>query len=132
VKVLFRKLINCTWGAGGRIKPPFAPLFVVRREPVGYRNFFQTLDKPAARWSGGDFVCQTATTSLFTNGRRVEAVVTGDCDPGYGSTSEMIAESALCLVHDVQGEGGIWTLIGLAGSTCFRLNRMDLPCSRFL
>jgi hypothetical protein len=35
-------------------------------------------------------------------------VVTGDRDPGYGSTSKMIAESALCLVRDVQGEG-VWT-----------------------
>ena len=50
-------------------------------------------------------------------GGRVEAVVTGDRDPGYDSTSKMIAESALCLVRDVQGEGGTWTpgaLMGLA------------------
>src|SRR5258705_2264203 len=38
-------------------------------------------------------------------GGRVEAVVTGDRDPGYGSTSKMIAQSALCLVRDMQGEG---------------------------
>jgi short subunit dehydrogenase-like uncharacterized protein len=37
------------------------------------------------------------------DGGRVEAVVTGDRDPGYGSTSKMIAESGLCLVRDVQG-----------------------------
>ncbi len=43
------------------------------------------------------------------DGRRIDAVVTGDRDPGYGSTSKMIAEAALCLVHDVQGEGGVWT-----------------------
>ena len=49
-------------------------------------------------------------------GERVEAVVTGDRDPGYGSTSKMIAESALCLVRDVQGEGGIWTPGALLGS----------------
>ncbi|MGQ3179170.1 MAG: saccharopine dehydrogenase family protein, partial [Blastomonas fulva] len=36
--------------------------------------------------------------------------VKGDKDPGYGSTSKMIAESALCLVQDVPaGEGGIVT-----------------------
>jgi len=46
---------------------------------------------------------------------RVEAVVTGDRDPGYGSTSKMISESALCLVRDVQGEGGIWTPGALMG-----------------
>jgi short subunit dehydrogenase-like uncharacterized protein len=43
------------------------------------------------------------------DGGRVEAVVTGDRDPGYGSTSRMIAESAWCLVEDVAGDGGIWT-----------------------
>jgi short subunit dehydrogenase-like uncharacterized protein len=46
---------------------------------------------------------------------RVECVVTGDKDPGYGSTSKMIAEAALCLVQDVQGEGGIWTPGALMG-----------------
>ncbi|MDM7955301.1 trans-acting enoyl reductase family protein [Blastomonas sp.] len=36
--------------------------------------------------------------------------VKGDKDPGYGSTSKMIAESALCLVQDVpEGDGGIVT-----------------------
>src|SRR5205823_6032630 len=34
----------------------------------------------------------------LSDGGQVEAVVTGDRDPGYGSTSKMIAESALCLV----------------------------------
>jgi short subunit dehydrogenase-like uncharacterized protein len=50
------------------------------------------------------------------DGGRVETVVTGDRDPGYGSTSKMISESALCLVRDVQGEGGIWTPGALMGS----------------
>jgi short subunit dehydrogenase-like uncharacterized protein len=49
------------------------------------------------------------------DGGRVETVVTGDRDPGYGSTSKMIAESALCLVRDVQGEGGAWTPGALMG-----------------
>jgi short subunit dehydrogenase-like uncharacterized protein len=39
----------------------------------------------------------------------------GDRDPGYGSTSKMVAESALCLVRDVQGEGGTWTPGALMG-----------------
>ncbi len=42
--------------------------------------------------------------------KRIEAVVTGDKDPGYGSTSKMIAESAICLVKDpINTGGGIWT-----------------------
>lgn len=42
-------------------------------------------------------------------GESMKLVVTGDRDPGYGSTSKMIAESALCLLRDVAGPGGIWT-----------------------
>jgi short subunit dehydrogenase-like uncharacterized protein len=39
-------------------------------------------------------------------------VVTGDKDPGYGSTSKMISEAALCLTRDVDREttgGGVYT-----------------------
>lgn len=36
--------------------------------------------------------------------------VTGDMDPGYGSTAKMLAESALCLAKDnLPAKGGIWT-----------------------
>ena len=52
---------------------------------------------------------------LMPDGTRLDAVVTGDRDPGYGSTSKMLAESALCLVRDVQGDGGIWTPGALMG-----------------
>lgn len=53
------------------------------------------------------------------DGGRVDCVVTGDKDPGYGSTSKMIAETALCLVRDVpeEGKGGIWTPGALMGDT---------------
>ncbi|WP_447728560.1 saccharopine dehydrogenase family protein [Sphingomonas koreensis] len=43
------------------------------------------------------------------SGERLTATVAGDRDPGYGSTCKMIAESALCLLRDVDGGGGIWT-----------------------
>lgn len=51
------------------------------------------------------------------DGGRLEAVVTGDKDPGYGSTSKMLAESAVCLVRDVEGAGGIWTPGALMGTS---------------
>lgn len=47
-----------------------------------------------------------------SNGERIIAGVTGDKDPGYGSTSKMITESALCLAYDVdanEAPGGIYT-----------------------
>ena len=44
------------------------------------------------------------------DGETVEARVTGDMDPGYGSTSKMITESAICLVQDCPNlKGGIYT-----------------------
>jgi len=43
------------------------------------------------------------------NGTRIITSVKGDKDPGYGSTSKMIAEAALTLVQDVKGKGGVMT-----------------------
>lgn len=43
-------------------------------------------------------------------GRTLNVAVTGDRDPGYGSTSKMISESALCLLNEAKdAKGGIWT-----------------------
>ena len=40
----------------------------------------------------------------------VKASVAGDMDPGYGSTSKMITESAICLVKEAPDlVGGIYT-----------------------
>ena len=42
--------------------------------------------------------------------KSIHVSVTGDMDPGYGSTSKMIAESAVCLVKKCEDlEGGIYT-----------------------
>ena len=46
------------------------------------------------------------------DGTRIIAGVTGDKDPGYGSTSKMIAEAALCLAKDINRDdtpGGVYT-----------------------
>ena len=46
------------------------------------------------------------------DGRRLSARVEGDRDPGYGSTSKIIAECALSLVQDIDRKatpGGVWT-----------------------
>ena len=45
-----------------------------------------------------------------TAGQTLQVAVTGDRDPGYGSTSKMIAEAAICLLQDASSTaGGIWT-----------------------
>ena len=43
--------------------------------------------------------------------------ITGDRDPGYGSTSKMLAESAVCLARDeaITG-GGVWTPASAMGA----------------
>jgi short subunit dehydrogenase-like uncharacterized protein len=47
---------------------------------------------------------------IAPDGRQVRASVKGDRDPGYGSTSKMIAECAVCLLRDASDvPAGIWT-----------------------
>jgi short subunit dehydrogenase-like uncharacterized protein len=47
---------------------------------------------------------------VAADGRRVRVSVKGDKDPGYGSTSKMLAESAICLVKQCADvPGGVWT-----------------------
>jgi short subunit dehydrogenase-like uncharacterized protein len=49
-------------------------------------------------------------------GETLNVAVTGDRDPGYGSTSKMIAESALCLLNEAKNtKGGIWTAGAVMG-----------------
>ena len=44
------------------------------------------------------------------DGRHIRARITGDRDPGYGSTSKMLAESAVCLaLDDLDSAGGVLT-----------------------
>jgi short subunit dehydrogenase-like uncharacterized protein len=46
------------------------------------------------------------------------ARVTGDRDPGYGSTSKMLAEAAVCLAReDLHCDGGFWTPASAMGAT---------------
>ncbi|MET4087936.1 saccharopine dehydrogenase NADP-binding domain-containing protein [Bradyrhizobium sp. S3.5.5] len=48
--------------------------------------------------------------AIAPDGRMVRAGVTGDRDPGYGSTSKMISECAMCLLRDVTDvPAGFWT-----------------------
>jgi short subunit dehydrogenase-like uncharacterized protein len=52
------------------------------------------------------FIGETAS------GRVLRATVQGEGDPGYGSTSRLITECALCLLQDVHSgmtPGGVWT-----------------------
>jgi short subunit dehydrogenase-like uncharacterized protein len=48
--------------------------------------------------------------AIAPDGKQVRVAVKGDRDPGYGSTSKMMSECAICLLRDTpQVPGGIWT-----------------------
>ena len=47
---------------------------------------------------------------IAPDGKQVRAAVKGDRDPGYGSTSKMISECAICLLRDTPDvAAGFWT-----------------------
>jgi short subunit dehydrogenase-like uncharacterized protein len=48
--------------------------------------------------------------AIAPDGRQARASVKGDRDPGYGSTSKMMSECAICLLRDaLDVPAGIWT-----------------------
>jgi short subunit dehydrogenase-like uncharacterized protein len=47
--------------------------------------------------------------AIGADGRKVRVSVKGDKDPGYGSTSKMLAETGIALVRAPDVAGGIWT-----------------------
>ena len=54
-------------------------------------------------------------------GQTLKVGVKGDRDPGYGSTSKMIAESAMCLLQDATATpGGIWTPASAMGAALIK------------
>lgn len=66
---------------------------------------------------------EIAFSGASTAGQTLCATVKGDRDPGYGSTSKLVAEAALCLVQDIdrgQTPGGVWTAGAAMGLTLAR------------
>jgi len=51
------------------------------------------------------------------DGRTLRARVTGDRDPGYGSTAKMLGQAAACFIEDVAADvpGGFWTPASVFG-----------------
>ena len=52
----------------------------------------------------------------YPDGTTLRASVQGDRDPGYGSTSKMLAETGIALLAN-KGDGGVWTPGALLGDT---------------
>ncbi len=59
------------------------------------------------------------------DGTIVRGKITGDQDPGYGSTSKMLSECAVCLAKDdLVANGGVWTPAAVMAEPLFeRLRR---------
>ena len=52
------------------------------------------------------------------DGQKITAKVTGDRDPGYGSTAKMLGEAGVCLASDISKstvKGGFWTPASIFG-----------------
>ena len=60
----------------------------------------------------------------LTDGTILRLRIKGDRDPGYGSTSKMLAESAICLAKDrLATRGGIWTPAAAMGNSLLQRMR---------
>ncbi|KGE04942.1 saccharopine dehydrogenase family protein [Pseudohaliea rubra] len=83
--------------------------YVAKADPLGGDDAPKPGEGPSkeAREAGNYDVLFVGTTA---DGREIRASVSGDMDPGYGSTSKMISESAVCLVSECADlPGGIYT-----------------------
>lgn len=67
-----------------------------------------------AQLEGGFDIVFRGTTA---KGETIACRVTGDRDPGYGSTAKMLSQAAACLARDVADDvpGGFWTPATLLG-----------------
>ena len=79
------------------------------------RNFLQryVLSKPG---EGPDRKLQREgffnlmQVGILPDGTTIRSRITGEGDPGYGSTSRMLSECAVCLAKDdLDAQGGVWT-----------------------
>jgi short subunit dehydrogenase-like uncharacterized protein len=102
---LYDEMMLCGAGEEGKAMAEF----VAGTNPLAGDDVPQPGEGPdkASREAGNYDVLFIGTTA---EGARLEAAVGGDMDPGYGSTSKMLAESAMCLLKECDGlAGGIYT-----------------------
>lgn len=82
---------------------------VAKANPLGGDDAPKPGEGPSreSREAGNYDVLFVGTTE---DGQEIRAGVSGDMDPGYGSTSKMITESAVCLIEECSDvPGGIYT-----------------------
>ena len=102
-----------SWGMTGLMLGLLVP-------PIRWLLENHVLPKPGegpsehAQLTGGYDLVFLGTTP---DGNKIRCRVTGDRDPGYGSTAKMLAQAAACLARDVPEStaGGFWTPATLMG-----------------
>lgn len=107
---------------------------MARMTRLGMGGFMVALAIPPVRWGLEKFVLPKPGEGpspqeqlegeydlLFIgttpSGETIKCRVTGDRDPGYGSTAKMLAQAAACLAKDIpkKNKGGFWTPATLMG-----------------
>jgi short subunit dehydrogenase-like uncharacterized protein len=103
---------------------------------VGVSGFFLAAAFPPTRWmlehwvvpAPGEGPSAEAQEQGFydlrfwgetADGQTLQIKVTGDRDPGYGSTSKMLAQAGICLAQDIaksEKPGGFWTPASVLGN----------------
>ena len=69
----------------------------------------------------GFFTIKLIAKHPYESQKNLIGTVTGDQDPGYGSTAKMLAESALALAQDdLPVEGGFWTPASAMGDALLK------------
>ena len=100
----------------------------------GMGSLFAGIAIPPTRWMLGTFILpkpgegpsekeqlaghfDLVFLGTTPGGDNIRCRVTGDRDPGYGSTAKMLAQAAACLAKDVpkRAKGGFWTPATLMG-----------------
>ncbi len=102
----FMKSASMTVGLGGFM---FASSFDFSRSVLVGRFLPKPGEGPNEKQREAGFF-NLSLVGKLANGSLMRARVTGDRDPGYGSTSKMLSESAVCLaMDDLPSKGGFWT-----------------------
>jgi short subunit dehydrogenase-like uncharacterized protein len=91
---------------------------IARMNPFGDGKMPEPGEGPSKEQRESGFY-EILFTADLPDGKPVKLVVKGDRDPGYGSTSKMIAESALTL-NETESDGGIFTPGGLMAAALIK------------
>jgi len=92
-------------------------------------NFKPKSGQGPPKWMLTQGAFKAEITAQTPDGRTAKAIISGKGDPGYGATSKMLSEVALCLINDHQKQpsnAGVLTPATAMGQTLIeRLNAAD-------